>query len=495
MTRTRIAAALGVLAVALVAGALALWSRPPGGPIVGTLDLSAPISALALDRSAGLAFALSPTDGRVVVLDARTAAQAGVLTAPAPIVAMAPFAGWERIPLEAADGQVFLTDDPAQHVYALVAGGAPSSVATAPLPGLSLAGAYLAVDADAHRIFALTDAPPEGLLSAYDTRTLRPLWATPLRSGSAPTIGSGSSTRDIPLVVDAPDGRVIAGHLHGSAVSVVDASSGHVVATLPLGPALPPGGIVIAPGIAINARAHRAYISVPDTGTVTTIDPQRGRVVRRAQVGVDAATPLVDGRTGRVVVASLGAVSVLDARSGALVRTTFSTQTIAHYPVAIDGRSGLIDVAGFNGRTVDTFDGTSGRFRRSIPVPGDPEAIAVDDATGRALVVVGHQRASSGGLVAGATALCVLDGTTGRLRRVLPLGMSTRARLYLDGPAHRALVLLDGGPHVPQPDPWGWVPAWLRARLPFVPAPPPPAQIVPGPSGATVVSVVDTTAL
>jgi len=173
-----------------------------------------------------------------------------------------------------------------------------------------------------------------------------------------------------------------------------------------------------------------------------------------------------------------------------------TTQTIDHYPVAIDERSGLIYVAGFNGHTVDIFDGRSGRFRRGTPVPGDPEAIAVDDVTGRVLVVVGHQRASPGGLVAGATALCALDGVTGRLRRVLPLGASTRARLYLDGPAHRALVLLDGGPHVPRPDPWGWVPAWLRARLPFVPAPsPPPARTVPGLSGATVVSVVDTAGL
>ncbi len=499
MTRTRIAAAFGVLAVALVAGALALWSRPPSGPIVGALDLGAPISTLTLDRSAGLAFALSPADGRVVVLDVRTATQAGVLMVPAPLGASAPFAPWRRIPLEAADGQAFLTDDSAQHVYALAVGGAPSSVATAPLPGLSPGGAYLAVAPDAHRLFVLADAPPEGRLSAYDTRTLRPLWVTPLRSGSAPpTSGESSTGGDGPLVVDAPDGRVIAGHFYGSAVSVVDAISGRIVATLPLGPTLPPGGIAAVPNIALDARAHRAYASVPDMGAVTTIDLQRARVLRTAPVGVDAATPLVDERTGRVVVASLGAVSVLDARSGALVRTTFSTQTIAHYPVAVDERSGLIYVAGFNGRTVDAFDGASGRFRRSIPVPGDPEAIAVDDATGQVLVVVGHQSASSGGLIAGATALCALDGATGRLRRVLPLGASTRARLYLDEPAHRALVLLDGGPFTPRPDPWGWIPAWLRARLPFVPVPPPPpppAQAVPELSGATVVSVVDTTGL
>jgi len=146
-----------------------------------------------------------------------------------------------------------------------------------------------------------------------------------------------------------------------------------------------------------------------------------------------------------------------------------TTQTIDHYPVALDERSGLVDMAGFNGQTGDIFDGTSGRFLRGTPVPGDLEAIA-DDATGRVLVVVGHPRASPGGPVAGATALCVLDGMTGQLRRVLPLGASTHARLYLDEPAHRALALLDGSPHVPRPDPWGWVPAWLRAPALRAPA-------------------------
>ncbi len=498
MTRKRIAVTFSVLVVAILAGTLTLWSRPSGGPIVGTFDLGAPISILTLDRSAGLAFAWSPTDGRVVVLDVRTAAQVGVLTAPAPLGtrgANAPFALSVGIPLEATSGQVFLTDNPAQHVYAVAMGGAPGHWATALLPGLLRGGAYLAADTDAHRLFVLADAPPEGLLGAYDTRTLRPLWVTPLRLGNRPPTSGESSTGDVPLVVDAPDGRVIAGHFHDSAVSVVDAISGRIVATLPLGPALPPGGIAAMPSIAINAHAHRAYASVPDTGLVTTIDPQRARVLRTVQVGVDAATPLVDERTGRVVVASLGAVSVLDARSGALMHTTFSTQTIAHYPVAVDERSGLIYMAGFNGRTVDAFDGTSGRFRRGTPVPGDPEAIAVDDATGRVLVVVGHQSASSGGPVAGVTTLCALDGATGRLRRALPLGMSTGARLYLDSSAHRALVLLDGGPRVPRPDPWGWLPAWLRARLPFVSPPPPPTRTIPGLSGATVAWIVDTAGL
>jgi len=66
---------------------------------------------------------------------------------------------------------------------------------------------------------------------------------------------------------------------------------------------------------------------------------------------------------------------------------------------------------------------------------------------------VASEQTTTGRRIASRYAPCALDWVTGRLQRVLPLGASTRARLYLDGPAHRALVLLDGGPHVPWPEP------------------------------------------
>ncbi len=480
----RIVGLLGVLTLALAAGALAVWDLLPKGPVVGTLDLGAPISSLTLAPADGRAFALSPTNSRVFVLDVRTATLARTLTAPGSTFPL--FRA--RLAPETADGRIFLTDGATpQHLYAAVEEGSQAL----PLAALPLAGfdTYLAVDAAAHRLFALSDAPPEGRLDIYDTRTQLPLPSTSLRWGNTPTNSVGVSDDTVPLAVDTPDARVVAGHLGRPAVSIFDAVSGRIVATAPLDPSSPAGVSNAAPSIAVDARFHRAYASLSDTGTVTTIDVSRDRALRTVQVGAAPTTPLVDERTGRVIVASLGAVSVLDARSGALVRTTSSTQTINHYPVAIDERSGAVYVAGFNGHTVDVFDGVSGRLRRSAPVPGAPEAIAVDDATGRVLVVVGHQRALPQGTAAGATALCALDGATGRLRRVLPLAVSAHARLYLDGRARRALVLLDGVPRARQPDPWRWLPAWLRARLPLASAP------IAARPDATTVSVVDTTRL
>lgn len=488
MTRTCIASLLGLL-LAIGAGALIWWSRPSGGPIIGTLDPGSRISTLILAPSDGRAVAVSPADGRVFVLNVRTAALIRVLTVPMPRGVLSPPSA--SIAPEIVDGQIFLTGAiPLQgprYLYAAPIGGGRSRALAALAP--SLQGPYLTVDAAAHRLFVLADAPPEGRLDIYDTRTLRLLSVTPLPPQGMHTASSAARGDAAPLAPDGPEGRLIAGHLWHSVVSVLAAASGRVLATVPVGPSSFEGALAVVPSIAVDSRVHRAYVGLPDLGAVTTIGVRRGRALRTVQVGPDAGAPLVDARTGRVIVASLGAVSVLDGRSGALVRRTISSQTIDRYPVAIDARSGNIYVAGFNGQSVSVFDGVSGRLQRSTPVPGAPEAISTD-AAGRVFVVVGHQHNSAQGMVADATALCVLDGVTGHLRHVVPLAASIDARLYLDGRANRALVLLDGLSPAPRPNPWGWVPGWLRRRLPIVSARP----TVKHPDG-TIVTVVDTAGL
>ncbi len=433
--------------LALSIGALTWGERSSGRSTMHTLHLSAALTSLIPTDAQGRVFAWSALMGRLFVLDDRIPSVVEVQPAPLLIerAITVPAIGASISP-QTADGQIFFTDALlARHVYAAgVGGGPPRVVATplreqAPSPYLS---PYLAADAIGHRLFVLTDAAPEGRLSAYDTRTLRLLWTVSLPSVGAPATSSTRSITEVPLVVDGPDARVIVGHLHEPAVSIIAVTQGRLIGTLPLGPALLPGANDAVPSIVLDTHAHRAYALLTNTGTVTTLDPLHVRVVKTVNVGVTPALPVVDARTGRVVVTSLGMVRVLDGQSGLLVRTTVSTQTISSYPVAVDTRSGLIFAAGFNGQTVDVFDGLSGRLQRSIPLPGVPEALAVDAATQRLLVVVHRPSVRSRGTNDGAAVLCVLESGTGRLRHTLSLGPGMGVHLSLDERTHHALVLL-----------------------------------------------------
>jgi len=225
-------------------------------------------------------------------------------------------------------------------------------------------------------------------------------------------------------------------------------------------------------------------------GTVSTIDLQHGRVVRTVFVGATPATPLVDGVRGRVFIASLGAVSILDARNGRLLHTVTSRQTIALYPLALDTHLGTVYAAGFNGQTIDAFDSRSGHLRYSTAVPGNPEAVVADDSTDRVFAVVGQRGGTIQGVTTDTASLCVIDGRTGRILRVFSLGVGSGGRIYLDEHAHRALVLLSGAQIVSRPDPWGWMPPSLRARLLFVLGRPSGGQTV-----QTSVSIIDTSSL
>jgi len=435
--------------LALSVGALTGGEHSSGRSAVRTLHLSAALTSLVPADEQGRVFAWSALTGRLFVLDDRIPSVTEVQPASLLMRAITVPAFGANISPQTADGQIFFTDALVRHVYATgVGGGRPRVVAT-PLKEQA-SSPYLAADAVGHQLFVLADAAPEGRLSAYDTRTLRLLWAVSLPSVGAPATSSTGSVAEIPLVVDGPDARVIVGHLHEPAVSIIAVTQGRLIGTLPLGPALLPGASNAVPSIVLDTHAHRAYALLANTGTVTTLDPRRVLVMKTVNVGVAPALPIVDARTGRVVVASLGMVRVLDGQSGLLVRTTVSTQTISSYPVAVDARSGLIFVAGFNGQTVDVFDGLSGRLQRSIPLPGVPEALAVDAATQRLLVVVHRPSVRSRGVDEGVAVLYVLESGTGRPRHILSLGPGTGTHLSLDERTHHALVLL----HKLSPTPW-----------------------------------------
>ncbi len=217
--------------------------------------------------------------------------------------------------------------------------------------------------------------------------------------GQHPSQGAGD------IVVDEQSGRVFVSSPYAESVSMLDATSGRLLRAVG---GTHPGPIAVDthPGpIAVDTHTRRVFVlnggSGTSNGTVSILDSATGRVLGSTPVGRLAlpVTPVVDMRTGRVFVANdgggTGSVSVLDARSGALLRTV----TVGPHPfaMAVDGRSGRVfvtslgamDAAGYltGPGSVSVLDARGGALLRTLPVGVEPAVIAVDEHAGRAFVV------------------------------------------------------------------------------------------------------------
>lgn len=145
--------------------------------------------------------------------------------------------------------------------------------------------------------------------------------------------------------------------------------------------------------IAVDERTGRVLIGGP--GRITVLDARSGALVRTIALNGDADQMAVDTRTGRVYVASNGTLSVLDAGTGQ-VRSVFSVgDTVS--AVAVDerrdrifvARQGILDNDGnpTGPGSVSVLDARSGTVLRTVPVGVAPVALAVDQRTGGAVVV------------------------------------------------------------------------------------------------------------
>ena len=139
----------------------------------------------------------------------------------------------------------------------------------------------------------------------------------------------------------------------------------------------------------------------------------------------------VDARTKRLFVVNVDedTVSVLDARSGALLHTVHVGQSPT--AVAVDERTGRVFVV--NSHTdpyriptergsVSMLDARSGAALRTIPVGWDPTVAAVDERKGRIFVV--NRNIDSRGRLIGNGSVSVLDARSGTVLRTIPVGVA-----------------------------------------------------------------------
>jgi len=216
-------------------------------------------------------------------------------------------------------------------------------------------------------------------------------------------------------------------------VRVLDTTTGGLVGAVPLGMA---GGIGTS-AVGVDQRAGRAFVARENppggdsSGAVSVLDARSGAVLRRttfprrptARTSPDTllarTTMAIDERTGHAFIAipDANAVAVLNTHSGALLRT--SGVGIAPSDLAVDARSGRVVVANSGDTTVSVLDAASGRVLRTIVVSGVPTALAVDEQTGRAFVTLRGATDRRGALVMGTGHVAVLDVRTGRVLRIV----------------------------------------------------------------------------
>lgn len=348
-----------------------------------------------------------------------------------------------------------------------VAQGAPATW-TVDLPEPPTAAV---VDARSGRAYIAADGVAAGsdrYLLTLDTATGRVLHAVTL----------DYDPRGVAL--DAARGRVVvvneatldsSGSPSGpSSVSILDARGGRIQRTVRLDAA--------PSAVAIDARSGRALIVEGEDpyrrGILVSLDPLAGSVVWKTTVGTYPTAVAVDARSRHAFVANMldNTVGMLDARTGRLLRTTVlgaAPGTVA--ALADDAATGRIfaesfppRIAGGGGSTlghVAVLDAATGRLLRTVALD-NPMALAVDARTGRVLVGSVSQ-------------VCVLDGTDGHPLRAVPRDLPAPVARATGAHAGQVLAVSGGAVRrISAPDPWAWIPGWMRQRLPFLPSSPTP---------------------
>ncbi len=198
-------------------------------------------------------------------------------------------------------------------------------------------------------------------------------------------------------------------------VSVLDATTGAVLATVPLGLVTYGGSdAVTAPlppqSIAVDERTRRVFVlsvgaldpvsSAPrGRGFVRVLDAATGRVIRTTAVGNEPEAIAVDATTGRAFVVNNrdASMSLLDAATG---RAVGLVAVGTPHPVAIataeraghvfvSSGGGSLTTGGAVSPTITIFDGRRAMRRRVVGINGVVPTFGVDERANR--VVVGFE--------------------------------------------------------------------------------------------------------
>jgi len=462
MARRRFAAGLAslcVLAGLIAALSLRIQAARPN-PIVGAAPIGDPRWSVAVDSRLGRAFILD--DG---VREQQVTVSNG---------------GWSS---SSSNGYAFGAGTPSNKVH-VIDTRTGRLVKTLDVPQTVQS---LTVDEVTNRIFAFD----QGQVDVLDARSGASL-------GVAPFSGNPDDVNDYASVslVDTRSGQLFATTSQSTSEPVdqhlllLDGRTGKTLRNL----TFPHGSAATSTGpngttptsywpslsLALDERAGRLYV-FNTNGQMSSVDTKSGRllVTRRLPAALWGAQ--VDERTGRVFAFAvrqthssrgwqrpLVTLVMLDPRTGT-TRRIMSTYGMPTFDEATN-RIFILDGAR---RAVSIRDGMSGRLVRDVPLGAIPIRLLLDAPHHRALVttVKGYNPATLDARIA------VLDTRTGALLRTLPVPAGQLSygiyAMAVDTESGHLVTTYDTLGSGQPDDRYGWMPNWLRARLPWIPSPPP----------------------
>lgn len=218
-------------------------------------------------------------------------------------------------------------------------------------------------------------------------------------------------------------------------------------------------------------------VVVAEAGAIVILNARTGRLLRTLPT---ASFPrIVSEMNGRVIVTGWGqhpSLIDVDARTGRVVHATTLSSSANLW--AIDRRRGRVFVGGSGnsgaGR-VWMIDARSGAIVPTSVVAPNPGAVAVDEHSDRVFVTSGPLNRVGGLSYAGS--VIVLDARGGRVLRTIPCGASSDA-LLMDEQAGRLMALCAASPAQPT-DAWSWIPRGIRRWLHLLPTPRPTSGTAP----------------
>lgn len=248
------------------------------------------------------------------------------------------------------------------------------------------------------------------------------------------------------MAVTGPSRRVFVGA--SNMVSVFDARTNNLLNTVQVGQS--------PLAISADRNAGRVVVASRRDGTIFILDDRTGAIVRHLTTGQDITSLVDDAQTSHVFIAAAGIISVLDARTGDIIRTTAWGGTGIPFVTAVDERTQRVFIVDSRDHIVGVLDALTGRLLRTARVGFWPFALTLDVRRGLAFV-----------LDAFASNVSVLDARDGTRLRTLAIAGQPSAMAVDQSRGHVFIASIGG--LAQEPPLWPWVPRTLSHVLSFLP--------------------------